>query len=52
MLIDPIADWAGGPGDSKADVQWIDEQLRAFFEANEMDVSVEGVVRASKGLRI
>ncbi|KAF2757025.1 alpha/beta-hydrolase [Pseudovirgaria hyperparasitica] len=23
--------WAGGPGDSKEDVQWLDEKLRAFF---------------------
>lgn len=23
--------WAGGPGDSKDDVEWLDEQLRTFF---------------------
>lgn len=26
--------WAGGPGDSKEDVRWLDEQLRAFFASN------------------
>ncbi|CAI6336601.1 unnamed protein product [Periconia digitata] len=26
--------WAGGPGDSKEDVKWIDEQLRDFFSRN------------------
>ena len=23
--------WAGGPGDSKEDVKWLDEQLQTFF---------------------
>lgn len=23
--------WAGGPGDSKEDLKWLDEQMRAFF---------------------
>lgn len=26
--------WAGGPGDSKEDVKWLDEQLRQFFADN------------------
>ena len=26
--------WAGGPGDSKADLEWLDEQLSVFFEKN------------------
>lgn len=26
--------WAGGPGDSKEDVKWLDEQLREFFASN------------------
>lgn len=26
------ADWAGGPGDSKDDVKWLDEQLSSFFQ--------------------
>ncbi|QIW96263.1 hypothetical protein AMS68_001781 [Peltaster fructicola] len=25
--------WAGGPGDSKEDVKWLDDQLRQFFAA-------------------
>nr|UWK20223.1 homoserine acetyltransferase [Trichoderma stromaticum] len=24
--------WAGGPGDSKADLKWLDDQLKAFLE--------------------
>ncbi|GAW12485.1 hypothetical protein ANO14919_018550 [Xylariales sp. No.14919] len=24
--------WAGGPGNSKEDVKWLDEKLKAFFE--------------------
>ena len=24
--------WAGGPGDSKEDVDWLDKQLSVFFE--------------------
>ncbi|KAJ5682844.1 hypothetical protein N7462_006009 [Penicillium macrosclerotiorum] len=30
--------WAGGPGDSKEDVAWLDKQLSAFFEENKPDV--------------
>ncbi|KAE8148262.1 Alpha/Beta hydrolase protein [Aspergillus avenaceus] len=26
--------WAGGPGDSKEDVKWLDEQLFQFFQTN------------------
>ena len=26
--------WAGGPGDSKDDLNWLDEQLNVFFRAN------------------
>ncbi|KAI9660456.1 MAG: hypothetical protein M1821_009806 [Bathelium mastoideum] len=26
--------WAGGPGDSKEDVKWLDDKLRNFFEKN------------------
>jgi homoserine acetyltransferase len=26
--------WAGGPGDSKEDVKWLDARMRDFFEAN------------------
>lgn len=24
--------WAGGPGDSKEDLKWLDEQLNVFFD--------------------
>ncbi|KAK1144623.1 hypothetical protein N8T08_004926 [Aspergillus melleus] len=44
--------WAGGPGDSKADVKWIDERLREFLEANELGSSVEEMVQAGKDLKI
>lgn len=30
-LLTLVADWAGGPGDSKDDVRWLDEQLSRFF---------------------
>ena len=26
--------WAGGPGDSKEDVEWLDEKLKGHFTAN------------------
>ena len=52
VLIDIITDWAGGPGNSKADVKWIDERLREFLEANELGSSVEEMVQAGKGLKI
>ena len=26
--------WAGGPGDSKEDLQWLDEKLMTFFTEN------------------
>ena len=26
--------WAGGPGDSKEDLNWLDGQLGVFFEKN------------------
>ena len=29
--------WAGGPGDSKEDVKWLDDQMRAFFTTHSMD---------------
>ena len=29
--------WAGGPGDSKDDVKWLDEQLGVFFAENDID---------------
>ena len=29
--------WAGGPGDSKEDVKWLDEQLGVFFAENDLD---------------
>ena len=29
--------WAGGPGDSKDDVKWLDEQLGVFFAENGID---------------
>ena len=25
--------WAGGPGDSKEDVKWLDNHLKEFFES-------------------
>ena len=28
--------WAGGPGDSKEDVTWLDDQLKLFFTEHEM----------------
>jgi homoserine O-acetyltransferase len=30
-------DWAGGPGDSKEDVAWLDKQLANFFAENKPD---------------
>jgi hypothetical protein len=27
--------WAGGPGDSKEDVKWLDDKLGAFLEKEE-----------------
>ena len=30
-------DWAGGPGDSKEDVKWLDMQLKHFFAENPSD---------------
>lgn len=27
-------DWAGGPGDSKDDVEWLDKKLAKFFAEN------------------
>ena len=24
--------WAGGPGDSKKDMEWLDDKLKVFFE--------------------
>ncbi|KAK9853814.1 Homoserine acetyltransferase [Penicillium brevicompactum] len=29
--------WAGGPGDSKEDVKWLDDKLTRFFEINQGD---------------
>ena len=29
--------WAGGPGDSKEDVKWLDEQLGVFFAENDLE---------------
>ena len=29
-----VTDWAGGPGDSKDDVEWLDRQLATFFSEN------------------
>ena len=26
--------WAGGPGDNKADLKWLDEKLSVFFDKN------------------
>lgn len=31
--------WAGGPGDSKQDLKWLDEHLSRFFEKNSTDRS-------------
>jgi homoserine O-acetyltransferase len=28
------ADWAGGPGDSKDDVEWLDKKMSRFFADN------------------
>jgi homoserine O-acetyltransferase len=30
--------WAGGPGDSKEDVKWLDDKLRDFFAEVEVGV--------------
>lgn len=37
LQADGISDWAGGPGDSKEDVNWLDKQLREFFVAHAAD---------------
>lgn len=29
-----VTDWAGGPGESKDDVEWLDRQLAIFFSEN------------------
>jgi hypothetical protein len=29
--------WAGGPGDSKDDVKWLDEKLKTFFQHEKID---------------
>lgn len=29
-----LPDWAGGPGNSKEDVMWLDQQLAQFFADN------------------
>lgn len=29
-----MADWAGGPGDSKEDVEWLDMKMAKFFSEN------------------
>jgi homoserine O-acetyltransferase len=31
------ADWAGGPGDSKEDVEWLDKKMSKFFADNGSD---------------
>lgn len=31
---DICSDWAGGPGDSKEDVKWLDDHLRKLFADN------------------
>ena len=28
--------WAGGPGDSKADVRWLDDHLKSFLTRGEI----------------
>ena len=40
--------WAGGPGDSKDDVQWLDEQLSVFFVKNEIDKLRTGTYQTAK----
>lgn len=30
-----FTDWAGGPGDSAQDVEWLDNKLSQFFAENE-----------------
>ncbi|KAI3335167.1 Alpha/Beta hydrolase protein [Ustulina deusta] len=42
--------WAGGPGDSKEDVKWLDEKLEAFFEngiVEDAESAVSGVASLS-----
>jgi hypothetical protein len=29
--------WAGGPGDNKEDVKWLDSKLKEFFEKEKID---------------
>lgn len=41
--------WAGGPGDSKEDVEWLDGQLGRFFAENQPD-RVTGIARNLAGL--
>lgn len=40
--------WAGGPGDSKEDVEWLDKNLAHFFEANPPD-TVAGLAKKLSG---
>lgn len=46
-----LIDWAGGPGDSKEDVEWLDGQLGRFFAENQPD-HVTGIARNLAGLSV
>lgn len=35
--------WAGGPGDSKEDVAWLDDRLREFLESDDVSDVTDGV---------
>jgi len=40
--------WAGGPGDSKEDVKWLDDHIRAFFADNNTIGSMEKLQLSDK----
>ena len=42
--------WAGGPGDSKEDLEWLDGHVKKFFEKH--GVAILGVVKTLDCLRI
>lgn len=43
--------WAGGPGDNKEDVEWLDDKLREFFEHEKVEEHKEEKWSASLPIR-
>lgn len=36
-MLTSVSDWAGGPGDSKDDVAWLDKHLADLFAENQTE---------------